>query len=285
MKNLWKTVKKGTWTAKVGIAVILIWILVACLASVLAPYGVNDIDIMNRLTPPCWQEGGSTAHILGTDQLGRDVLTRLIYGSQTSLIVGLISVAVGMIIGVALGLVSGYFGGLADAVISRIIDIMLAFPFIFMAMLLVAALGSSLVNVILVLGITGWVPYARTVRANVLSVREKEFVRAANTVGCSHGRILSKHILPSVIDSAIILGTMDVGTYILSEASLTYLGLGIPPKIATWGNMIATGQDYIYSAWWLTTIPGLALLIGCVSINFVGDWVRDVRDPRLRGVD
>lgn len=285
MKNFWKTVNKGTWTAKVGIVILIIWVLVAALAPLLAPYGVNDIDIIHRLTPPCWQEGGSAAHILGTDQLGRDVLTRLIYGSQTSLIVGLVSVVVGMVIGVTLGLMAGYFGGWVDAVISRIIDIMLAFPFIFMAMLLVAALGSSLVNVIIVLGITGWVPYARTVRANVLSVREKEFVRAANTVGCTHRRILFQHILPSVIDSAIILGTMDVGTYILSEASLTFLGLGIPPKIATWGNMIATGQDYIYSAWWLTAIPGLALLIGCVSVNFVGDWVRDVRDPRLRGVD
>lgn len=285
MKNFWKTVNKGTWTAKVGIVILIIWVLVAALAPLLAPYGVNDIDIIHRLTPPCWQEGGSAVHILGTDQLGRDVLTRLIYGSQTSLIVGLVSVVVGMVIGVTLGLMAGYFGGWVDAVISRIIDIMLAFPFIFMAMLLVAALGSSLVNVIIVLGITGWVPYARTVRANVLSVREKEFVRAANTVGCTHRRILFQHILPSVIDSAIILGTMDVGTYILSEASLTFLGLGIPPKIATWGNMIATGQDYIYSAWWLTAIPGLALLIGCVSVNFVGDWVRDVRDPRLRGVD
>lgn len=285
MKNFWKTVNKGTWTAKVGIVILVIWVLVAALAPLLAPYGVNDIDIIHRLTPPYWQEGGSAAHILGTDQLGRDVLTRLIYGSQTSLIVGLISVVVGMVIGVTLGLMAGYFGGWVDAVISRIIDIMLAFPFIFMAMLLVAALGSSLVNVIIVLGITGWVPYARTIRANVLSVREKEFVRSANTVGCTHRRILFQHILPSVIDSAIILGTMDVGTYILSEASLTFLGLGIPPKIATWGNMIATGQDYIYSAWWLTAIPGLALLIGCVSVNFVGDWVRDVRDPRLRGVD
>lgn len=285
MKKVWKTLKQSTRTAKFGLVVVAIWILVAIFAPLLAPYGVNDIDVVQRLSPPCWMEGGSMEHLLGTDQLGRDVLTRLIYGSRISLIVGIVAGIVGLVIGVVLGLLAGYFGGWIDAVISRIIDVMLAFPFIFLALLLVAALGSSLTNVILVLGITGWVPYARTIRAQVLSVKEKEFVKSANALGCSDWRIIFKQILPSVIDSAIILGTMDVGTIILSEASLTYLGLGIPPDIATWGNMIANGNDYIFDAGWLTMVPGIALLLGCISINFVGDWLRDVRDPRLRGVD
>jgi len=285
MKKVWKTLKQSTRTAKFGLVVVAIWILVAIFAPILAPYGVNDIDVVQRLSPPCWMENGSMEHLLGTDQLGRDVLTRLIYGSRISLIVGIVAGIVGLVIGVVLGLLAGYFGGWIDAVISRIIDVMLAFPFIFLALLLVAALGSSLTNVILVLGITGWVPYARTIRAQVLSVKEKEFIKSANALGCSDWRIIFKQILPSVIDSAIILGTMDVGTIILSEASLTYLGLGIPPNIATWGNMIANGNDYIFDAGWLTMVPGIALLLGCISINFVGDWLRDVRDPRLRGVD
>ncbi len=285
MKNILKSVRGATRTAKFGLIVIALWILIAIFANVLAPYGINDIDIAMRLKPPCWQEGGSMEHILGTDQMGRDVLTRLIYGSRISLVVGIVAGLVGLAIGVVLGLLAGYFGGWVDAVISRMIDVMLSFPFIFLAMLLVTVLGSSLVNVILVLGITGWVPYARTVRAQTLSIREKEFIRSANSLGCSDLRIIFRHILPSVIDSAIILGTMDVGTNILAEASLTFLGLGIPPEIATWGNMIATGKEYIWKAGWLTTIPGIALLLGCLSINFVGDWLRDVRDPRLRGVN
>lgn len=285
MKSFFKSVKGSTRTAKFGLVVVFIWIIVALLAPVIAPYGANDIDIINRLSPPMWADGGSAQHVLGTDQLGRDVLTRLIYGARISILVGIVAGAVGMVIGVVLGLLAGYFGGWVDAVISRMIDIMLAFPFIFLAMLLVLVLGASLASVILVLGITGWVPYARTVRAQVLSVREKEFVKAAKTIGCSDFRIIIKQILPNVLDSAIVLCSMDVGTNILSEASLTFLGLGIPPSIATWGNMIASGKDYIYNAAWLTTIPGLALLIGCLSINFVGDWLRDLRDPRLRGVD
>lgn len=285
MNDVWKMIRHSTRTAKFGLVVVAVWIVVAVLAPILAPYGMNDIDVAQRLAPPCWMEGGSMDHIFGTDQLGRDVLTRLIYGSRISLIVGIVAGIVGLVIGVILGLLAGYFGGWIDVVISRMIDVMLAFPFIFLALLLVATLGASLTNVILVLGITGWVPYARTVRAQVLSVKEKEFVKAAHALGCSDGRIIFKQILPSVIDSAIILGTMDIGTIILSEASLTFLGLGIPPNIATWGNMIANGNDYIFSAGWLTMIPGIALLIGCISINFVGDWLRDVRDPRLRGVD
>lgn len=285
MGDIVYTLRKSTRTAKFGLVIIVLWILCAILASFIAPHEPNEVDIAKRFIPPVWQENGSAEHIFGTDEMGRDVLSRLIYGAQVSMIVGILSVVIGMGIGVILGLVSGYMGGMTDTIIMRIVDMMLSFPFIFMALCLMAVMGSSLLNVILVLGITGWVSYTRTIRAQVLSVKEREFVRAANTIGCKGSRVLFKHILPSVVDSAIILATMEMSSSILAEASLTFLGMGIPPSIPTWGNMIATGRQYIYSAWWLTAIPGVAIFLVCLSINFVGDWLRDVRDPRLRGVD
>ena len=283
MRSFWKTLKSSTRTAKFGMVIIVLWILCAIFADVIAPYGPNDVNIMLRMKPPAWMDGGSSAHLLGTDEVGRDVLSRLIYGCQISLIVGLMSVVVSLIIGTTLGLVSGFFGGKVDAVIMRACDVMLAFPFIFMALCFMAVLGSGLKNVIIVLGITGWMSYARTVRGQTLSLREREFVRAAATSGCKKTRVMFRHILPNVIDQAIVLGTLEMGTSILSEASLTFLGMGVPATIPTWGNMIASGRDYIYTAWWLTTFPGLVIFLVCLSINFVGDWVRDVRDPRLRG--
>ena len=285
MKGIASILKHSTFTAKLGLVIVVIWLFCAIFAEALAPYGANDVDISKRFVPPMWEEGGSSNHVLGTDQMGRDVLSRLIYGAQVSIIVGFMSVIVGLIIGIVLGLVAGYMGGWVDSVIMRMVDLMLSFPFIFLALCLVAVLGSSLFNVILVLGITGWVPYARTIRAQVLSVKEREFVRAAHTIGCKDTTVLFKHILPSVIDSAIILGTMEMGSSILAESSLTFLGMGVPPSIPTWGNMIASGRQYIYTAWWLTAFPGITLFLVCLSINFVGDWIRDIRDPRLRGVD
>jgi peptide/nickel transport system permease protein len=264
--------------------IIILWLLCALLAPAISPYGPNDVNITKRFVPPAWTEKGTMEHVLGTDEMGRDVLSRLIYGSQVSVLVGFSAVAIGMVLGVSLGLLAGYFRGWVDIAIMRGVDVMLAFPFIFLALVLMAVLGSSLANVILVLGLTGWVPYTRTIRAQVLSVREREFVTAAGTIGNTSPRIVFRHILPNVVDSAIILGTLEMGTAILSEASLTFLGLGVPPSIPTWGNMIATGREYIYTAGELTAIPGIAIFLVCLSINFVGDWVRDVRDPKLRGV-
>ena len=284
MKTILDMLRKSTITAKIGLFIVLVWILCAVFAPFISPHAPEAVDIMQRMKPPAWQDGGSMEHVLGTDEMGRDVLSRLIYGARISLVIGVCSVVVGMTIGVVLGLLAGYIGGWVDAVIMRLVDMMLAFPFTFLALCLVAVLGSSLENVIIVLGITGWASYTRTVRAQVLSVREREFIRASMTIGCKDGRILFKHILPSVIDSAIILATMEMGSAILSEASLTFLGMGVPPSIPTWGNMISSGRQYIYTAWWLTTLPGLAIFIVCLGINFIGDWARDIRDPRLRGV-
>ncbi len=285
MKEFFKLLKRGTRTAKFGMVIIVLWLLCAIFAPLIAPEGENDVDIMQRMTPPCWAEGGSMEHIFGTDEVGRDILSRIIYGTRVSLIVGLGSTIISFFIGTLLGLLSGYFGGKVDTVIMRIVDVMLAFPFIFLALCMMAVLGSSLTNVIIVLGITGWVPYTRTVRAQVLSVREREYVTATNITGARRFYVMVKHILPNVIDSAIILGTLEMGNAILSEASLTFLGMGVPPSIATWGSMIASGRNYIFIAYWLTTIPGIAIFLVCLSINFVGDWIRDVRDPRLRNAD
>jgi len=278
-----KLLKKSTRTAKFGLVIILLWLICAIFAPLLAPYGPNDVDIMKRFVPPAWQEGGSSEHLLGTDEMGRDVLSRLVYGSRVSFVVGVMSVVFSMVLGTSLGLLAGYCGGWVDTVIMRAVDVMLSFPFIFMALLLMSVLGSSLTNVILVLGITGWVPYTRTIRAQTLSLKEREFVTASDTSGCSSFRIVFRHILPNVIDNAIILGTLEMATAIMAEASLTFLGLGVPPSVPTWGNMIATGRQYIYTSWWLTTLPGIVIFLVCLSINFVGDWVRDIRDPRLRG--
>ena len=283
MKALMKALKSSTRTAKFGMVIILLWIFCAIFASVISPYGPNEVDIMQRMKPPAWMNGGSDAHLLGTDEMGRDVLSRLIYGCQISLLVGMMSVVVSMVIGTTLGLLAGFFGGKVDSIIMRACDVMLAFPFIFMTLCFMAVLGSGLNNVIIVLGITGWTSYARTIRSQTLSIKEREFVRAANTIGDKKSRILFHHILPNVVDQAIVLGTLEMGTSILSEASLTFLGMGVPATIPTWGNMIATGRQYIYTAWWLTTFPGIMIFVVCLSINFVGDWIRDARDPRLRG--
>ena len=278
-----KLLKKSTFTAKFGLVIILLWMICAILAPVLSPYGPNDIDIMKRFVPPAWEKGGSSEHLLGTDEMGRDILSRLIYGSRVSFVVGVLSVLFSMVLGTTLGLIAGYCGGWIDTIIMRAVDVMLSFPFIFMALCLMAVLGSSLTNVIIVLGVTGWVPYTRTIRAQTLSLKEREFITASDTSGCSGFRIVFRHILPNVFDNSIILGTLEMATAIIAEASLTFLGLGVPPTVPTWGNMIATGRQYIYTAWWLTTLPGVVIFLVCLSINFVGDWVRDVRDPRLRG--
>lgn len=284
-KRFLKILKKSSFAAKMGLIICTIWIICAIFAPLISPHDPNEKDINRRFVPPCWEKNGTSQYILGTDEVGRDVLSRLIYGSRVSLIVGIMAVIVSLIIGTTLGVIAGYFGGVVDAVIMRIVDVMLSFPFIFMALCLMAVLGASLINVIIVLGLTGWVPYARTIRAETLSLKEREFVTAANIQGCRSMRTIIRHIVPNVIDSAVVLGTLEMATAILSEASLTFLGLGVPPTIATWGSMVATGRNYIWSNCWLTIIPGIAIFLVCLSINFVGDWIRDVRDPRLRGTD
>jgi peptide/nickel transport system permease protein len=235
----------------------------------------------NASAPP----KGTLEYPLGTDANGRDVFSRIVYAARISLIVGITAVMIGGLVGVVAGLLCGFYGGIIDTTIMRIADIQLAFPFILLAIAIVAVLGGGLFNVILVLGIGSWVPYARLVRGQVLSAKQQEYVIAARTVGARVPALLFRHVLPNVITPAIIIATFGVASAIIGEATLSFLGVGIRPPTPTWGNMLADGRAYVASAWWLATFPGLAILITVLSINMIGDWIRDVLDPRLRNID
>ncbi len=259
-------------------------VLAAALAPVVAPHDPTEGDVTRRVMPPFWLEGGDPAYPLGTDQIGRDVLSRVIYGSRISLTVGVTAVLISGTLGTVLGLISGYRGGLVDAIIMRVADIQLAFPFILLAISIVAVIGSGLLNVIIVLGVAGWVTYGRVVRGQVLSVKEKEFVEAARALGAGTARILFVHILPNVLTPVIVLATFSAASYMVTEAALTFLGLGVPPSIPSWGNMLTDARDYVRTAWWMSVFPGAALALTVLSINLLGDWLRDYLDPRLRNL-
>jgi peptide/nickel transport system permease protein len=228
---------------------------------------------------------GTVEYPLGTDVNGRDILSRIIYAAQVSLLVGVTAVLIGSTVGIVAGLVSGYYRGPIDAALMRIADIQLAFPFILLAIAIVAVLGGGLVNVIIVLGIGSWVPYARIVRGGVLSARNHEYVVAAQTIGAGDTAILLRHILPNVVTPAIVIATFGVAAAIIGEATLSFLGVGIRAPTPTWGNMLADGRAYVGSAWWLAFFPGLAIMLTVLSINMIGDWLRDYLDPRLRAID
>ena len=241
-------------------------------------------DLLARLTPPFWQEGGSLLYPLGTDNLGRDVLVRILYGSRVSLLVGFSAVLVACTTGIVLGLISGYFGGRTDNLIMRLADVFMAYPFMLLTISVIAVLGNSIFNLILVLGLSDWVTYARTIRGSVLSIKKKEFVMAAHSVGTSHWVILLRHIFPNVLSPILVLGTVRVANIIIWESGLSFLGMGAPPPMPTWGRMLAEGRVYIADAWWLVTLPGLAIMLTILSINLLGDGLRDALDPRLRNI-
>ncbi|HWL25701.1 MAG TPA: ABC transporter permease [Ureibacillus sp.] len=268
--------KTGTF----GFIIVLAVILVAIFASSLAPYDPNMINPAAMLKPPFWLEGGSMEHILGTDNLGRDILSRIIYGSQVSLAVGLSAVALAGIIGVFVGLVAGYYGGFIDNLLMRLVDSFLAIPTILFALVILSIFGPSVTTLIVVLGITNWVQYARLVRGEVLSIKEREFVKAAKSIGVRDNKIILKHLLPNVVSPFIVISTLSVATTIILEASLSFLGLGIQPPTISWGGILSDGRDYIATSWWLATFPGLAITITVLAIIFLGDWLRDVLDPR-----
>ncbi|MGE5257629.1 MAG: ABC transporter permease [Hyphomicrobiales bacterium] len=266
-----------------GVLLVLIIGTSLCFPFFYTPDPLNQ-DLLARLTPPFWQEGGSLAHPLGTDNLGRDVLVRILYGSRVSLVVGFASVLVACGAGILLGLISGYYGGRTDSVIMRVADVFMAYPFMLLTISVIAVLGNSIFNLILVLGLSDWVTYARTIRGSVLSIKEKEFVLAARSVGTRHRVILLRHIFPNVLSPILVLGTVRVANIIIWESGLSFLGMGVPPPMPTWGRMLAEGRVYITDAWWLVTLPGLAIMLTILAINLLGDGLRDALDPRLRNI-
>lgn len=268
--------------AQISLVVLAVVVLSAIFAPWLAPQDPLDQATARRFRPPAWEERSLPGYVLGTDQQGRDVLSRIIYGSRISVIVGITAVVISVLIGVTLGLLAGYYPGVVGDIIGRLADIQLAFPTILLALVLVAVVGPSLLNVILILGVVGWVVYARVVRGRVLTIERMEFVQAARALGATDRRIIVRHILPNVLTPVIVLATLELATVIIAEASLSFLGVGVQPPTPTWGNMLADGREYVQRAWWLSTFPGLAILLTVLSVNLLGDWLRDTLDPRFR---
>jgi peptide/nickel transport system permease protein len=281
-QRVWRTLRRGSGLFNVT------FLLLMTGAALTAPW-ITDRDPMfgepaKRLRPPAWYAAGTTAHLLGTDQLGRDVYTRLVYGSRISLVVGLGTVLISALLGSTVGLVSGYFEGRLGTGLMRLADIQLAFPFLLLALAVVAAIGAGLLNVILILGIAGWATFARVVRAQVLSIKHREYVEAVRAIGAGQPTIVVRHVVPNVLTPVIVLATATVANNIVVEASLTFLGLGVQPTIPSWGSMLADARDYLAVAWWMGIFPGVALMLTVLAINLLGDWLRDFLDPTLRNV-
>ena len=262
-----------------SIGILLAEALVALLAPTLAPHAPLDQDTVLRLKPPL-TVAGAGRFMLGTDQLGRDVLSRILYGARISLLIGISAVAIAAPLGVAVGLVASYYGRAVDDLMMRVADIQLAFPFILLAVTVVAVLGPSLGHLIIVLGISGWVPYARLSRSEVFTLKEREFIEAARSLGAGDVRIITRHLLPNVLTPVIVVGTFALANTIIVESSLSFLGLGVQPPDPTWGGMLSDSREYVTVAWWLWVFPGAAILTTVLAINVAGDWLRDVLDPR-----
>jgi len=269
-------------TALFGLVVVFAVVLTALLAAFVSPFDPIEQAIGDRLRPPGWSDEAGRLHLLGTDHLGRDILARIIFGARPALLVGFAAVAISGLLGMVTGLVAGYFGGRVDDVLMRLADIQLAFPFILLAIAVIGVLGPSLQTIIVVIGVSSWVVYARIVRGGVLSLREREFVQAALALGGRDGRVLVRHILPNVFTPWLVVATLDMARVIVIESALSFLGLGVQPPTPTWGGMLADGRVYISTAWWLATFPGLAILVTVLGINLFGDGLRDTLDPRLK---
>ena len=265
-----------------GGAVLGLVILSAVFGPFVVPYGPSDQDFTQVLKPPFWQKGGDVRHLLGTDMMGRDIVSRIIYGARVSLFVGLVTVFLSCFIGTWLGMASGYAGGKIDSLIMRLTDIQLSMPYILIAIAIIGALGPSIKNIIIVIAVTNWVGYARVIRGEVLRIKGMEFIEAAVVTGCSPLRILALHILPNVVNSIIVLATLDLGRVIIFESAFSFLGLGVQPPTTSWGSMLADGRIYLTYAWWLATFPGLAIMFTVLGTNLLGDWLRDTLDPRRK---
>lgn len=284
-RRAWRSLTRAGWP--LAALVILLLVTVAAVAGpAVAPKDPNRQNIMARLQPPMQADrDGTVQHILGTDGLGRDVLSRLIYGARISLLVGLTAVLIGGSLGTGLGMIAGYFGGRIDSLIMRIADIQLAFPFILLAIMFLVVLGPGVLNLVLILGIGQWVTYARIARGQTIAQREKEYVEAAQALGARAPAVLMRAVLPNILAPLIVVASFNVASVILSEAALSFLGLGVPPTVPTWGAMLAESRDQLLAGrWWLAVYPGVAIALTVLSFNILGDWLRDHLDPRLRGV-
>jgi peptide/nickel transport system permease protein len=248
----------------------------------LAPHNPIKTSLGDRTAPPMWDEAGSSRFILGTDHVGRDILSRVIHGARVSLLVTAISLTSGLVVGTALGLIAGYFGGHIDELLMRLVEIELGMPFILIALVVVIVVGQSFAVLLGLLALLAWTPFARNVRAEVLSLKTRDYVAQARIVGASTTRILLVHILPGVLNTVLVIATLRVGQLILAEATLSFLGAGIPPPAASWGAMISDGRSYLNDAWWIAFFPGMCIFLVVMALNFLGDWMRDRFDPRLR---
>jgi peptide/nickel transport system permease protein len=277
----WRRLGRLKWGVG-GAAVFLVIVLSAIFAPVVSPHDPVSVDIRHRMAPPVWMEGGTREHLLGTDQIGRDLLSRMIWGGRVSLVVGTLAVFLSAIIGVLFGLVAGYFGGTPDWSIMTLINVMLTFPFVLLALAVIAVLGPSVPNMIIVLGVTGWPVYARIIRAETFALRERDFVMAARALGMSHSRIVLGEILPNLVSPIVVVATLQIAQVIILESFLSFLGLGVQPPTPAWGNMLGEGRVYMLNSWWIAAFPGLAIFVTTLVINLMGNGLRDWLDPHMK---
>ncbi len=266
----------------ISLGIIAAFVLVAILAPLLSPADPHDQSLRNRFKPPVWEEGGSWKYPLGTDRLGRDMLSRIIWGSRISLAAGVITVLLASAFGAAVGLVAGYYGGRVDAALMRITDATMSFPVILLALILAVTVGPSFTNVVVAIAVILWARYARVIRGQVLTLMQLDFIAQARVAGAGAGRIITRHLFPNTLNTLVVLVTLQIGYVIIVEASLSFLGAGIPPPTPAWGSMIAEGREFVTSAWWVSMFPGLAILLVVLAFNLLGDWLRDTFDPKLR---
>lgn len=273
IKRVWKHHPLIFW----GGALVLVLVLMALTCQWLAPYDPNNQVLADRLLPPSWH------HWMGTDQYGRDILSRMLYGSRISLAVGLVAVSLYVLIGTTVGSVAGYYGGWVDGLLMRVTDIFLCIPTFLLILMAIAFVGPSIVNIMVVIGLTSWTDVARLVRGEILGLKEREFIQAARVIGMKDSRIILKHLLPNALGPVIVVATLGIGGAILVESALSYLGLGVQPPTPSWGNMLEEGKEHLTDAWWLITFPGLAIFLTVLGYNLLGEGLRDLLDPRLRG--
>jgi len=277
----WRRLLRLKWGVG-GAALFLVIVLSAVFAPWISPHDPVTVDIRHRMAPPAWMEGGAREHILGTDQIGRDLLSRVIWGGRVSLLVGVSAVLLSSTIGVLFGLAAGYFGAEVDWSIMTLINVMLTFPFVLLALAVIAVLGPSLPNMIVVLGVTGWPLYARVIRAETFALREREFVLAARALGMSHARIVFRQILPNLISAIVVIATLQIAQVVILESFLSFLGLGVQPPTPAWGNMLGEGRVYMLNSWWIAAFPGLAIFVTTLVINLLGNGLRDWLDPHMK---